>query len=128
MIRSQRSFFCWIELVVLITTKKDRRNRTARWRDNRKKTIFPLPINSSYAVSQIDPFGTLIDCTRGVWTRFPFLVISFFLGNKFPFFKICVTNFSKIFKFFGKQNFLFGNLHNFSRHYKNGHVMFKGDK
>src|SRR5205085_12178089 len=30
-------FFCWIELVVLVTTKKDRRNRTGRSRDNRKK-------------------------------------------------------------------------------------------
>ena len=39
-IRSRRSFFCWIELVVLVTTKKDRRNRIGRSRDNRKKRFF----------------------------------------------------------------------------------------
>ena len=38
--------------------KKDRQNQTSRLRDNRKN-VFLLPINPGYAVSQIDPFGTL---------------------------------------------------------------------
>ena len=58
-IRSRRSFFCWIELVVLVTTKK--RSPKSDWQIARQsqKTIFPLLINPGYAVSRIDPFGTL---------------------------------------------------------------------